>query len=470
MSFRWQLFLMMLVFSCVIVGCCVGFQYHRERQFKISQFNAELQLFNTRLIDALGDGVGVADFIASRSMPYPDMRVTVIDDDGNVVYDNIPDSVTLTNHIGRPEIEAALASGSGYSIRRHSESTGIDYFYSATHHDGVTVRSAMPYTVSLHAMLGADRTFLWVMAVVALLAGVGAYFATLRMGRTISRLNRFAAKAERGEPIYDDESFPHDELGDISHHIVKLYARLQRATADLRREHQAAIHQEQEKIRIKKQLTNNINHELKTPVAAIQVCLETLMSHPDMDVSRRHDFERRMYSQTERLKKLLDDVSVITRIDDGAHHIAMERVDVAEVVAEAIAESGESDMSVTSDIPAATVVTANRGLIHSVFRNLIDNALSYSGGRTLEIKLTGCDDGICSFSVADDGTGVPPEALPHLFERFYRVDKGRSRKAGGTGLGLAIVKNAVMLHGGTITVANRAGGGLEFTFTLKRQP
>ena len=102
----------------------------------------------------------------------------------------------------------------------------------------------------------------------------------------------------------------------------------------------------------------------------------------------------------------------------------------------------------------------------SIFRNLLDNAIAYSGGHNIDIRLLDIDNGLCYFSFADDGIGVDEQHLPHLFERFYRVDKGRSRKLGGTGLGLAIVKNAVTINGGTITVNNVKGGGLEFMFSL----
>ena len=105
-------------------------------------------------------------------------------------------------------------------------------------------------------------------------------------------------------------------------------------------------------------------------------------------------------------------------------------------------------------------------MLVSVFRNLVDNAVAYSGATRIEIKGTGSGKGTATITVADNGSGVAAEHLPHLFERFYRIDKGRSRAAGGTGLGLSIVKNTIQLHRGTISVANAPGGGLKFTITL----
>lgn len=124
-------------------------------------------------------------------------------------------------------------------------------------------RTAVPYSLPLTDVLAADREFLWFMLGVTLLMSIAGYFATRRIGQNISRLNDFAHRAERGERIDNAPTFPHDELGEISQHIIRLYADLQRTAADRDREHELALHEEQEKIRIKKQLTNNINHELK---------------------------------------------------------------------------------------------------------------------------------------------------------------------------------------------------------------
>ncbi len=339
------------------------------------------------------------------------------------------------------------------------------------------MRTAVPYTVSLTALLQADYGFLWTMAAITLLMCTLGYFATRRVGQHIVRLSRFAEDVERGIKISDTQPFPRDELGNISSQIVRLYARLQQALADRDSQHRAALREQQEKQRIKKQLTNNINHELKTPVASIQICVETLLAHPELDERKRTEFLRRCLAGTERLRRLLADVSLVTRMDDGGAAIVRGPVNLTDLIAETVAEKAPIALrrSIALEnhvpaLPALTVAQGNAPLLESVFSNLIDNAIAYSGGTRIRLDLVSAADGQVVLTVSDNGTGVPPEHLPRLFERFYRIDKGRSRSAGGTGLGLAIVKNAVAFHGGNITVENRDGGGLLFRITLPGSP
>ena len=471
-SYHRRLFLLLLAFSWTLVGCFILFQYGREKHFKAERLDAQLQLFNLRMLDAVNAGAPPDAFIARSGAPCEGVRVTLIDPAGHVVFDNSLDTLPGANHLDRPEVAEALARGTGYTIRRHSESTDRNYFYSAMRGDRYIVRSAVPYSVPLGEILAADREFLWFMLGVTLLMSVAGYFATRRLGQNITRLNEFAERAERGERIDDLPAFPHDELGEISSHIIRLYARLQKTTADRDREHALALHEEQEKIRIKKQLTNNINHELKTPVAAIQGYLETLLANPCLTAEKRTAFLEKSCAQVERLRHLLSDVSTITRMDEGRELIGKEPVVLNDLIDEVRADmelrpEGQR-LRVNCDFQGPVEVEGNPSLLSSVFRNLADNAAAYSGGRDIFIRLLSDTAEACTILFADNGIGVDEEHLPHLFERFYRIDKGRSRKLGGTGLGLSIVKNAVVIHGGTITVRNGERGGLEFVFTLRK--
>lgn len=473
LSYHRRLFLLLLGISWVLVGCFVVYQYGREKYFKIERLDARLQLLNLRLLDELSAGVGPDSLMAQCAANFPGLRLTILDRNGRVHFDSRSDTARLANHLDRPEVRTALVNGTGYTLERISESTHEHYFYSAMRGDSLIVRTALPYNVELSEVLAADRSFLWFMLGVTLLMSVAGYFATRRLGHNIVRLRDFAEHAERGEVIDEQERFPHDELGDISNNIIRLYARLQKTTAERDRQHELMLHEEQEKIRIKKQLTNNINHELKTPVAAIQGYLETLQANPGIDAAKRQVFIEKSLAQTSRLRQLLTDVSLITRMDEGSQLIGKERVVLNDIIADIAADiqllPPERRLRVHCDFPRPLEIYGSPSLLSSVFRNLADNATAYSSGRDIFIRLLDEDAESYTISFADNGIGVEEEHLPHLFERFYRVDKGRSRKMGGTGLGLSIVRNAIAIHGGTITALNRPQGGLEFRFTLRKR-
>ena len=234
------------------------------------------------------------------------------------------------------------------------------------------------------------------------------------------------------------------------------------------------VTQEEEQINLKRQLTQNIAHELKTPVSSIQGYLETIVSNENIPREKINVFLERCYAQSNRLSRLLRDISVLTRMDEAANMIDMERVDISllvgNIINEVALELDEKHITVVNSLKKSIQIKGNYSLIYSIFRNLMDNAIAYAGTNIqININCFREDEGFYYFSFADTGVGVSPEHLNRLFERFYRVDKGRSRKLGGTGLGLAIVKNAVIIHGGSISAKNNQGGGLEFVFTLAKE-
>ena len=223
---------------------------------------------------------------------------------------------------------------------------------------------------------------------------------------------------------------------------------------------------------MRRELTQNIAHELKTPVASILGYTETILDTPDMSEETRQQFITRTHAQANRLAALLQDVSMLTRMDYAADLLTKERVDVSQLFADIVQETAiafeKHRMTLNNSLPQDIVIQGVPSLIYSIFRNLMDNAVNYAGeGTVVQISAEPIDDSWV-FRFSDNGVGIAPEHLPRLFERFYRIDKGRSRSLGGTGLGLAIVKNAVLLHGGTITVSPADKGGLAFEFTLKK--
>ena len=223
--------------------------------------------------------------------------------------------------------------------------------------------------------------------------------------------------------------------------------------------------------RMRRELTQNIAHELKTPVASILGYTETILENPDITGEVKTKFIERTHLQAKQLTALLQDLSMLNRMDYAPEMLAKKRVNVAEIAADAVQDTmlsaKEKMMTVKNCLPEDIVIRGNAQLIYSIFRNLLDNAINYAGNDTM-VEMSAArraDEWVFTFS--DTGQGVPKEHLPRLFERFYRIDQGRSRSLGGTGLGLAIVKNAVQQHGGTIQAAQHPEGGLVFTFNLK---
>lgn len=583
LPFSQRLFLSVIFLFLGYAVCFMLFQYKREKAYKIELLNTQLQNYNNQLCDFLADHHGVnsdsmQSYVTTHMMP--NLRVTLIEPSGKVVYDNTNANwKSFANHSSRKEVQDALMYGSGYSISRQSESIqGEEYFYSARYYPPyrIIIRSALPYNLSLAEHLQADSGYLWFALIICLVLIFIFYRFTRKLGKSITKLQQFAMKADRNEPIDMDilQTFPKNELGEISQHIIKIYKRLHRAKEALyiereklishlqtsheglgvftkerqeilvnnlftqyinnisdrnlrstneifdipelqpiieflnrnggnfsKEEKRYAMHlnknarsftleciifqdmsfeisinditQEEEQARLKRQLTQNIAHELKTPVSSIQGYLETIISNPDIPQENVRVFLERSYAQSNRLTFLLRDISVLTRMDEAPELVEKEQVNLSKIVENILNEVAlgleEKHITVVNKLPSEVILTGSSSLLYSIFRNLTDNAIAYAGN---DIQITiNCfreDEKFYYFSFSDTGVGVPEEHLNRLFERFYRVDKGRSRKLGGTGLGLAIVKNAVLFHGGTIFAKNMPKGGLEFVFTLKK--
>ena len=456
--------------------CFSAYQYQREKEYKIDILHSRLQMYNYEMVQTLGEdsltnSQMFRDYVARHQVK--DLRVSVIDLKGRVVLDSYETNVdSLGNHRQRTEIQQALREGSGYDIKRMSQSTHETYFYSATRFGDVIVRAAVPYSAELTRSLQADNTYIYFACAMTLLLGIVLYYITHRISRHIGYLREFAVKAEEGEELDHEleRHLPDDELGDISHTIIMLYWKLR--------------HSEEEKLRIKRQLTQNAAHELKTPAASIHWYLESILDNPDMQEDKKKHFLERCYAQSERMSKLLLDMSALAKLDeldDNKNIIrqAYRQVDVLQVIHGVLDDTSpqlqDKGIKPSLQVPQhveVVEVLGDQSLIYSIFRNLVDNAIVYATGAShldiscREIETEGRH--FYEFMISDNGPGVEEKHLEHLFERFYRIDKGRSRKLGGTGLGLAIVKNAVAVHGGSTTALATPGGGLTIRFTLAR--
>ena len=245
----------------------------------------------------------------------------------------------------------------------------------------------------------------------------------------------------------------HDEIAEIANEFNSMADRLQ-TTEDARRRFVAAA-----------------SHELKTPLAGIRLLSDSILQTEDMDSSTVREFVGDIEQESERLTRITEDLLRLTRLDSGAVEAA-EPTDVAPVIERAVhmlrmvAEERAVDLSY--EIEREGVVLASAGDLHQVVYNLTENGIKYNhSGGFVRVKLAGDDDTVV-LTVEDNGIGIPDDDLPRVFDRFYRVDKMRSRAYGGTGLGLAIVSDTVRRRGGTVEAAARMGGGSVFTVRLPR--
>lgn len=362
-------------------------------------------------VDILHSQLQLNNYRSREGYGDKDIRVTVIDTLGNVLSDTEESDIRqMGNHLKREEIQEALREGKGYAIKRASETNGEKYFYSATRFGDRIVRSSVPYSAELTSSLEHDYTFFYYTASILALIAIALYF---------------------------------------------------------RRRYE---HSEQEKQRIKRQLTENAAHELKTPAATIEGYLETLVNNRNMPESKRMDFLQRCHVQSKRMSGLLRDMSTLTCLDEAQINRPEIMIDAAAILRQIQEETAqqfhEQNIQLQVDIPETLALKGDASLVYSLLRNIFNNVLAYATDATyfrVEAKAMG---NRYIFTFADNGVGVPAEHLPHIFERFYRIDKGRSRRLGGTGLGLAIVKNIALQYNGSATAYPTPKGGLTLEIEL----
>lgn len=411
------------------------------------------------------------------------LRMTLIDASGKVTFDsNVPqDSLAFVeNHLYRPEVQIALREGFGgderlsatvqkrmfYAAKRiNPTSTAVGSGKDSILADVGFIRLAMPL-LEVENVLRFMRWRVFAGSGIALLLiALVSYWVASKLTAPIQKLARVAESVKKGDWEAHFERHSDDEIGELTDLLNDMLAKLRDDLKQMRKLET-----------MRSQFLGNVSHELRTPIFAVQGYLETLLADNVKDEKVRKAFIEKAYRQAGRLNNLLTDLIDISRIESGEMKLSFRYFDLhkwlAKQVADLQATTQEYNVSLTLMKPetAGTIsVRGDRERLRQVIANLVDNAVKYNlpGGK-VEVGYRESGEGVEIF-VADTGHGIAPEHLSRIFERFYRVDKERSRAVGGTGLGLAIVKHIVEAHDSQVVAQSELGKGSVFRFMLKKK-
>jgi two-component system, OmpR family, phosphate regulon sensor histidine kinase PhoR len=448
--------------------------------------------FFTRLTDQLETETRTIEALLSESMVRLDSRdkstatlhtlslttrsrITLIALDGKVLYDSwVPDSLlsTLENHATREEVLAARQHGTGWD-KRHSASTGEDLFYLArevrfTHSPGSAL-SNLEYVRVAISLRDVDAAVSEIRGKV-FLAGLFALIVIAIASRIVSRqitkpIVEIAAIVRDIQAGNLDRKLPvrsQDEIGQLAALINEMTGKLKEDIEQLKRLE-----------RVRSEFLGNVSHELRTPIFSMKGFLETLLEGAVNDPEVNVRFVEKAYKHANRLDSLLSDLIEISRIESGEMKMSFRYFDVASLLRQTMQDSSDQsakkNQKLNLDTPEGELmVLGDKERLRLAIGNIVDNAIKYSPSEaTITIRLS-ASEALATISISDNGPGIEAEHMPRIFERFYRVDKNRSREVGGTGLGLAIVKHIVEAHGTKVSVFSEIGKGTTFTFDLKR--
>lgn len=423
------------------------------------QVSRHFSPFNSSELERLAQALGQAG----------GQRVSFILPDGKVVGDSEENPALMDNHADRPEVREALAGSAGSSVRySHTVKANLMYVAHPVYHESQlagVVRLAIPLTVIENTL----KEILLKIALAGLLIALAATPVSLYISRRISRpLSIMKDSAEQFASGKLDSRIRVEGPDDV----ISLAEALNQMAAQL----DDRIHRLRKLETVRRDFVANVSHELRTPITSIKGFVETLLSGNLEKPEDSKRFLEIVANQTDRLNAIIEDLLSLARLeqDSGQVEIVLEESGVQPVVELAIqicaVKAADKNIQVTLQCDPTLTAVINPQLIEQAVINLVDNAIKYSMPSTcIRVEVSHSDSQV-TLAVADEGRGIEQEHIPRLFERFYRVDKNRSRQMGGTGLGLAIVKHIAQVHGGSVGVDSTVGKGSTFRIHLPATP
>jgi len=399
-----------------------------------------------------------------------DARVTLVAPDGLVLADSAADPDRMENHRSRPELKAALHGSDGWSIRP-SATLGIPFLYVAIPVRYGAIRLAVPLSRIDAQVSHVRRQVVLATALAFVPAVLIALILARQYSRRFGQIIHFAGKLSAGNFETHLHAAGRDELSILAGQLNETGEKLHAMLEQLGKERAELERLEQ----FRKEFLISVSHELRTPLASIQGYAETLLDGALYDPEHNARFLGIIKQNADRLGRLVADIMTLSRVEMGTQKIETAPYPVCELLRENTESmrpmAEKKEIRIVLELPPEeTDAVCDPEAVNQILNNLMENALKYTpaGG---EVRVgAAIRDGMIETYVADNGAGIPTADLPRLFERFYRVDKARSREMGGTGLGLSIVKHLVRAQGGEVAVESEIGRGSRFSFTLPQAP
>ena len=402
------------------------------------------------------------------------LRISLIDQTGTVIADSDVPLTKLSevkNHLNRPEVQQALQIGIGHDIRR-SATVGRDFLYMAKEikkspisgpfHNLQFIRLSVPYEQVQHQIDSIRSIEILTGFCVLIFIVLVSMFVSRRITNPITQIARDVEQIRRGDLEAKIVLKSNDEIGLVAKAINEIVDKLKADIVQLKKLEQ-----------VRSQFLGNVSHELRTPLFSIQGYLETLLEGAVNDPSVNRSFLQKAQTNVDRLNSLLEDLINISQIESGEMKLSFryfklnEFLDSVAKEFEKLAASRNVHLKLFFNTTEADEVFGDKERLRQVLNNLLSNAINYNKEYGEAVLSTAKTTQGIQISVSDTGVGIPPEHVPRIFERFYRVDSDRSRALGGTGLGLAIVKHIIEAHGSRVQVESVFGEGSVFKFILK---